>query len=165
MLETPKYTSVKMPEYGRLVQKMADHALEIEDRSRRQAYAERIIKVMARQLPKQKNSQELNRKLWDHLAYIADYKLDIDYPFEVQRRDEQPRPKKIPYPTTKIRFRHYGHLLEKAITMVGEMPESERRTRLSQQVAARMKRHLHTWKGDGATDEKVARDMELYDTK
>ena len=158
------HTPLKMPEYGRLVQKMAEHAKEIEDRQRRQLYAERIIKVMARQLPRQKNTQEANRKLWDHLAYITDYNLDVDYPFVIQRRDQQPCPEKIPYPRTKIRYRHYGHLIEQAIMKVAEMPEGPRRAKLQQQVATRMKRHLLTWKGDGVSNEKVLRDIERYNT-
>lgn len=153
---------LKMHEYGRLVQKMAQHALQIEERPRRQAYAERIVRVMAHLNPKLKNEKDYRHKLWDHLAYITDYQLDVDYPFVIHRQDASVKPRKLPYPRTTIRYRHYGHLLEEAIRTVGNMPNGATRQKLGQQVAMRMKRNLSQWKGDGATDTKVQHDLELY---
>lgn len=153
---------LRMPEYGRLVQKMAVYALTIEPRPRRQAYAERIIRVMAHLNPKLKNEKDFQNKLWDHLAYITDYQLDVDYPYEIRQHDSTVHPAKIPYPGQQIRFRHYGHLLEEALQSVSLIPEGPLRTKLTRQVAARMKRHLAQWKGDGASEEKVLRDMEMY---
>lgn len=153
---------LKMHEYGRLVQKMAQHALQIEERPRRQAYAERIVRVMAHLNPKLKNEKDYRHKLWDHLAYITDYQLDVDYPFVIHRQDASVKPRKLPYPRTTIRYRHYGHLLEEAIRTVGSMPNGATRQKLGQQVAMRMKRNLSQWKGGGATDTKVQHDLELY---
>lgn len=153
---------LRMPEYGRLVQKMAEHAMQIEERPRRQAYTERIIRVMAHLNPKLKNERDFQNKLWDHLAYITDYRLDVDYPVVIQRRDASPSPAKLPYPGKQIRYRHYGHLLEEALKNVSLMPAGAERTKLTRQVAARMKRHLAQWKGDGASEEKVRRDIDMY---
>ena len=137
---------LRMLEYGRLVQKMAVYALTIEPRPRRQAYAERIIRVMAHLNPKLKNEKDFQNKLWDHLAYITDYQLDVDYPYEIRQHDSTVHPAKIPYPVQSVSL----------------IPEGPLRTKLTRQVAARMKRHLAQWKGDGASEEKVLRDMEMY---
>ena len=153
---------LRLPEYGRLVQSMADHALTLTDRTQRQHYAERIVWVMGHLNPKLRNIPDYQHKLWDHLAYITDYQLDIDYPIEIQRRDANTRPTRLPYPKAHIRYRHYGQLLEHAIKKLRDIPEGEERTRYIQLMTTRMKRNLMTWKGDGATSDKVAHDLETY---
>ena len=70
-----------LPEYGRNVQKMVDYALTIADREERQQCAEAIVKVMGSIFPQQKGATDFERMLWDHLALISDYKLDVDFPF------------------------------------------------------------------------------------
>lgn len=73
-------THLKLPEYGRLVQHMVDYAVTIENKDERQKYAEAIANVMIGLNPKMKDVTDFQNKIWDHLAYMADYKLDIDYP-------------------------------------------------------------------------------------
>lgn len=153
---------LRLPEYGRLVQRMVQHAVEIEDRATRQAYAARIVRIMGQLQPKMRNVPDFQHKLWDHLAYISDYRLDIDWPVEVQRREEKTRPTRLSYPQSRIRYRHYGKLLERAIEKMQELPEGAKRERQLYQIADRMKRNLAAWKGDGATDEKVAHDIAAY---
>jgi len=163
----PEYNSthqtLRLPEYGRLVQEMVDYALTISDRAERQRYAEAIVSVMLGLNPKMKNEPDFQHKIWDHLALLADYELDIDYPFEVTRLDgENKKPVHLGYPKSQIRFRHYGHLVEKALAQLADMPESAERERFTRLVASRMKRNLADWKGDGVQDDKVARDIAFY---
>ena len=108
--------SLKLPEYGRNVQKMVDYALTIADRDERQQCAETIIKVMGNIFPQQKGSTDFVRMLWDHLAFISDYKLDVDspYPITVLSEEKQEHPH-LDYPKQQIDYRHYGHTLEQMI--------------------------------------------------
>lgn len=155
--------TLKLPEYGRLVQEMVEYALTITDRAERQRYAEAIIDVMAGLNPKMKDVPGFRHKLWDHLAYISEYKLDIDYPYEIKRRKEaSSAPQKLSYPKGTIRFRHYGRLIERAMQQLEEMPEGSERDELVRLIANRMKRNLADWKGDGVQDVKVARDIAFY---
>lgn len=165
--EKPDYNSalqrLKLPEYGRLVQSMVDHAVTIADKRERQAYAEAIVQVMIGLSPKMSDVPDFQHKIWDHLAYMADYKLDIDYPFEIRRQEEShTHPPKLSYPKSHIRFRHYGHLIEKAIDKLGDMEKGPARTEYVRILANRMKRNLADWKGDGVQDSKVARDIAYY---
>lgn len=153
---------LRMPEYGRLVQQMAEHAVSIADRSKRQAYAKEIIRIMAHLNPKMRGVADYQHKLWDHLAYIADYKLDIDYPVEIHRRDTEQRPPRLSYPQGNIRYHHYGRLLEMAIQKAADMPDGPARKRLTGLIVSRMKRNLTSWRGPSAADAKVARDLESY---
>jgi len=151
-----------MPEYGRLVQQMVDAALEISDKAERQAYAELIVRVMAGLTPQVKASADYQCKLWDHLAYMAGYALDIDYPYEINRVADGQRPARLPYPGTAIRHRHYGHLLETLVDRLKEMPEGEERDELVRMAANRMKRNLADWKGTGHDDRMVEHDLAAY---
>lgn len=154
---------LKLPEYGRLVQEMVEYALTIPDRGQRQTYAQAIVDVMVGLNPKMKDVEDYKHKIWDHLAYISDYKLDIDYPFEItEHKGTSTKPKRLSYPKNEIRFRHYGHLIEKAISELKEMKDKEEKDAFTRLVANRMKRNLADWKGDGVQDAKVARDISFY---
>lgn len=155
--------NLRLPEYGRLVQDMVDYALTLTDREKRQHYAEAIVGVMVGLNPKMKDVTDYQHKIWDHLAYMADYKLDIDYPFEItEHRDGMKKPEKLSYPKGHIRFRHYGRLVERAMEELKTMPEGSERDELTRLIANRMKRNLADWKGDGVEDTKVARDIAFY---
>lgn len=155
--------NLRLPEYGRLVQDMVNYALTLADREERQHYAEAIVGVMVGLNPKMKDVTDYQHKIWDHLAYMADYKLDIDYPFEItEHRDGMKKPEKLSYPKGHIRFRHYGRLVERAMEELKTMPEGSERDELTRLIANRMKRNLADWKGDGVEDTKVARDIAFY---
>ena len=154
---------LKLPKYGRVVQTMIDRALNIGDRGRRQRFAEKIVTTMGLLNPQMKQMPNYKQTLWNHLAFMADYKLDIDYPYEIEKRDGNGRPHKLSYPGHKIRYKHYGHLLEQAIASLGKMnPKAADRDRMITAAAVRMKLNLADWKGDGVFDEKVARDLSAY---
>ncbi len=58
----------------------------IEDRAERQRCAESIIAIMDRMFPDGAEAEENHeQKLWDHLAIMSNFKLDIDYPFDVKQ--------------------------------------------------------------------------------
>jgi len=78
-------TRLPMPEYGRYVQQLVDKCVTIEDRDERNAFAAGIVATICNLFPQQKTSPEWRDKLWDHLAIMSDFKLDIDYPREVTR--------------------------------------------------------------------------------
>ena len=67
-----------LPEYGRLVQNMVDYAVGLTDRAQRQALAETIVNVMAGFFPAGRSQPDFRHKLWDHLALMSDYRLDVD---------------------------------------------------------------------------------------
>ena len=70
--------TLPLPEYGRSVQNMVDHALTIEDRAERQRCANTIINIMGGMFPHLRDVPDFKHKLWDHLAIMADFKLDAE---------------------------------------------------------------------------------------
>ena len=152
-----------MSEYGRVVQDMANHCMTIEDRQERLLCAKSIISAMASLGQEKLSNPEVQSKLWNHLALISDFNLDIDYPVEIIPKAEATmRPSAMSLPQGKIRHRHYGRIIEEALAKLQEMPDGEERNALIQQTADRMKQNLFTWNPDVMSEEKVANDIDQY---
>ena len=152
-----------LPEYGREVQQMVDHCVALPNRADRQRCANTIIAVMERMIPRTGDAESFRRTLWDHLALMSQFKLDIDYPFDInEARSMLEKPKPIPYPMRRIPVRHYGGLMFEVFDMLKTMPQGPERTELIRLVANQMKRDLVQW-GHGSSDnEKVASDLAGY---
>lgn len=152
-----------LPEYGRSVQKMVDHAVTIEDRAERQRCANTIIAVMGNMFPQLRDMPDFNHKLWDHLAVMADFKLDIDYPYEVVKPEAlHPTPERLPYPKGGIRYRHYGRCIEQMIKKACDMPDGEERDDLLRLIAAQMKKEYILWNKESVEDSKIVEDIREY---
>lgn len=151
-----------MPEYGRLVQNLVEFAITIPDRDERNHFAESIVRVMANCNPQNRNIPGFRHKLWDHLAMISDYKLDIDYPFPANRKAIEEKPERVPYPTNKIKYRHYGHLVETLLDEIARMPESDERNELTKLAEGQMRRSLEMWNKDSLNDKKIRKDFDQY---
>lgn len=152
-----------LPEYGRTIQKMVDHCLTIEDRTERTRCANTIINCMSKLFPKIKEQDNYEQKLWDHLAIMSGFKLDIDYPMEVVSSNPlATAPDKINYPGHLIRYRHYGHEVEKLINRAMEMEPGDELEQLKYAIASHMKKLLLATRPDGVTDAKVFRDLAEY---
>ena len=154
---------MELPEYGRSVQNMVDHALTIEDREERQRCANTIVNIMGGMFPHLRDVPDFKHKLWDHLAIMSDFKLDIDYPFEIVKREElEMKPGKIAYPDNAIRFRHYGRFLEAMIKKLPEMEDGEEKQALLHMLAVQMKKNLNNWNKEGIEDQKIVDDLREY---
>jgi len=152
-----------LPEYGREVQKMINHCLELPTKAERQQCAETIIDIMRRMFPKDRDSEDYERKLWDHLALMSDFKLDIDYPFDVaEAKKITSKPDPIDYPMQQIPVRHYGKMLFELFEQLKQMPPGEARDELTRQVANQMKRSLVQWSHGSSDNEKVASDLARF---
>ena len=77
-----------LPEYGRNIQKMVDYLLTIEDREERTRAAKTVIDVMGNLYPHLRDVPDFRHKLWDHLAIMSEFKLDIDTPYPLQTTGE-----------------------------------------------------------------------------
>lgn len=156
-----KQKKLPLPEYGRSVQKMVDHALTIEDRAERQQCAETIVNIMGSMFPNLRNElPDYKRKLWDHLAIMSDFKLDIDYPVEVIRKETFTEPPThIAYKTGEIRNKHYGRIVESMIEHACTMEEGEERDRFIELILVQMKKNYIAWNKDGVEDKRIFEDL------
>lgn len=149
-----------MPEYGRNIQSMIDYCQTIEDRDERTRCAYKIIASMANLFPELKSGGEYSHKLWDHLAIMSDFKLDIDYPCEIIRPDYlKSNPDPLHYSTGELRRRQYGRTVEAMIAKASEMEEGDERNELIGLIANQMKKLLMSVNKDGVEDVRIFRDM------
>ena len=154
---------MELPEYGRSVQNMVDHALTIEDRAERQRCANTIINIMGGMFPHLRDVPDFKHKLWDHLAIMSDFKLDIDYPFEiVKKEDLVVKPEKLEYPNGALRYRHYGRFLEGMIKKAMEIENEGEKKQLINLLAIQMKKDLNNWNKEGIEDQKIVDDLREY---
>lgn len=155
--------SLPLPEYGRSVQKMVDHALTIEDRSERQRCAQTIVKIMESMFPNLRNElPDYKRKLWDHLAIMSNFMLDIDYPYEVIKKEAFTEPPtKISYKKSEIKNKHYGRIVENMIAHACTMQEGEERDYFVNIILVQMKKNYTAWNKDGVEDKRIIEDLKL----
>lgn len=152
-----------LPEYGRSIQNMVDHALTIEDRNERQRCANSIINIMGNMFPHLRDVPDFKHKLWDHLAIMSDFKLDIDYPYEIVKKDNlYTKPARIAYPANGIRYRHYGRTLDALVKKAVEFPEGEERRQLIGLIANHMKKSFMAWNKETVDDRKIFDDLYEY---
>lgn len=152
-----------MPEYGRGIQYMVDLAVSLPSKVERQRCANTIVAIMSRIQPENNGSVDSEVRLWNHLAKISRYKLDIDYPVEiVPEQEAQEHPKPLHYPMQRIRRRHYGHLVESALKYAQTLPDGDERTALVGMVANQMKQNLFVWNHDSMDENLVMQDIKRY---
>jgi hypothetical protein len=149
-----------MPEYGREIQKMVDHAIGLATKADRLRCAKTIVRMMETKVPQIRDTADYQQTLWDHLYLMSGKQLDIDWPFDVSGAEKiHSKPAPVPLPQNRIRLRHYGKLVTELTDKLKTMPEGPERDELVRQTANQMKRDLLTWGHGSSDDEKVADDM------
>lgn len=153
---------LRLPEYGRNIQNMLDHCLTIEDRDERTRCARSIVDAMSILFPSQGDQAAYRRKLWDHLAIMSDFRLDVDLPFDLLKSESiSGDPQNVEIGVHSMFRRHYGAVIEQAVLKAADMEEGEERDELFFRLADHMKKLLTAVNPDGVDDIKVFSD--IYD--
>jgi hypothetical protein len=149
-----------LPEYGRNIQKMVEYIMSVADREERNRLAQAVIIIMGNMNPHLRDINDFKHKLWDHLAIMSDFQLDIDYPYEIPRPEEfTEKPRRVSYNSKQTKFRHYGHIVESLIAEAVKLPEGEDKDTLTRLIANHMKKSYLTWNRDSVTDEIIFNDL------
>ena len=152
-----------LPEYGRNIQQMVDYCVSIENREERTLCAYTIIEIMGNLFPNLKDDETSNKKLWDHLNIMANFELDINFPCDVlQIENMNPKPNRIPYNETNIKYRHYGNNIEQMINVITKMQDGEEKDSLISMIAHHMKKLMLIHNKEGVEDTKILRDLFDY---
>jgi len=151
-----------IPEYGRHIQKMVDHAVTIKDKEERNKTAKAIINVMGQLNPHLRDVPDFKHKLWDHLFIISDFKLDVDSPYDKPTVESvHLKPEKIEYPNPQFKFKHYGKIIQKMIDKAVNYEEGEEKKVLVKTIANHMKKAYLIWNRDAVEDDKIFKDLEI----
>ncbi|MBQ9585180.1 MAG: DUF4290 domain-containing protein [Muribaculaceae bacterium] len=152
-----------LPEYGRNIQQMVDYCCTIDDREERNKCAHSIINTMSNLFPNVNEEADYKHKLWDHLAIMSDFKLDVDYPYEVikpENLDTKPVP--VKYKLEGIKMRHYGKIVDQMIERACEYPDGEEKDALVMLIANHMKKLIYQINNEDVEDAKIFKDLEFF---
>ncbi len=154
---------MQLPEYGRYVVEMIKHLRTLPSKTERQRCAEAIVTVMTNIHPELREQPDYMQCVWDHLAYIGEYSLDIDYPYPINRMGNAATlPDRLQYPKRRINRMQYGLLIESFLARLATMEEGEAREEMLSQMANQMKQTLFNWNRDAMDHEKIASDIDFY---
>lgn len=150
-------------EYGRAVQDLLRNTNNVEGDDERQAYVERVIKLMLQMQPEVKTQDNYQERLWRHAFLIAGEPLNVKVPegISIEAEAEKERPEPFPYPSSeKARMRHYGQNVQtliKAAMALEDGPEKDHATYIA---AYYMKVALSSWnQGKFVNEEMIRKDL------
>ena len=151
-----------IPEYGRNVQKLIQHAKTIEDQELCLAFLEKVIDLMMQMHPQNRNLDDHREKLWQHVFRIANYELEIVPPSgNIPKPGEYRKvPEKVEYPDNEARFRHYGSNVQRLIKKAISMEKGPVRDGFVNVIGSYMKLAYRTWnKEHYVSDEIIKNDL------
>ena len=149
-----------LPEYGRNVQNMIIHAMEIEDKTERNRAAQAIIEVMGQLNPHLRDVDDYRHKLWTHLFIMSDFKLDVDSPYDKPSREElNSKPERVEYPSSKIRYGHYGKYTQKILEKSSSILDSNEKNYLTRTMANFMKKQFLVYNNDAVENNIIVNQM------
>ena len=145
-----------IPEYGRHLQKMVEHAVSIEDEAERNKVAKSIIAVMGNMQPHLRDVPDFQHKLWDQLFIISDFKLDVDSPYPKPSRELlEERPETMTYPQNFPKYRFYGNNIKRMIDQALQWEEGDLKEALIYAIANHMKKSYLNWNRETVDDEVI----------
>jgi hypothetical protein len=150
-------TDLIISEYGRHVQNLINYAVTIEDKEKRQAFANRIILLMHQMQPNNKNTSDYQEKLWKHMFRIADYKLDVEAPEGINPSPEDAvkKPDVLNYPSGTAKYRHYGNNVHKLVKKAIEMEDVDKKKAFTNVIGSYMKLAYRNWNQDHYVNDEV----------
>lgn len=149
-----------LAEYGRNVQNMVDHICTVPSKEERNRLAQVVIDMMGVLNPHLRDVSDFKHKLWDHLYIISDFKIDVDSPYPIPSKEEiHHKPQPLPYPQHRIRFKHYGHIVESMIEKAMAVTHEETRQKMTVGIANFMKMAYITWNKDSVNDQQIIQDL------
>jgi len=146
-------THLIIPEYGRHIQKLVNHCISLEDIAERNKMAKAIVDVMGNLQPHLRDVPDFKHKLWDQLFIMADFKLDVDSPYEkLEKEVLQAKPERLEYPKYASKYRYYGNNIQTMIDTALTWEDGDARDALYYTIANHMKKCYLNWNKDTVDD-------------
>jgi hypothetical protein len=145
-----------IPGYGRCVDFIVKHVVNIKEREERNKQAKALVKILENISQNSNKGDEYQNRLWDHLFVISNFELDVDSPYP----KPEPTPfielrHKLEYPKINQDYRYYGNGIKKLIEEVSSWEESEKKEKAKEYVANQMKRKYSMWNTMTSKDETI----------
>lgn len=154
---------LKLPEYGRNILLLVEQLEQIKDREERNEFAYKLVDLMGAMNPHLRDINNFKHILWDHLAIMTDFKLDIDWPYPLPTPEIiYQKPDKLPYTQSNIKLRYYGKTVKRMLDQAAEMPEGRERENLIRVLGNHMKKQYMMWNKEVVDDYTIINDIERF---
>lgn len=152
---------MSMREYGRHIQRMVEYLLTIEDKQKRQQQTQVVIELMGFLNPHLKNVEDFRHKLWDHLFFISDFKLEVDSPYPIPKKETyKQKPDPLPYPKRHPKFSHLGKNLEIIIDKALKEEDPDKKSGFANAIAYYMKLVYSNWHKELVHDDAIRSELD-----
>jgi hypothetical protein len=150
-----------LKEYGRNVQKLVEYIRSMPDKEKRTEMAFTLIELMKQLTPSVKEATPENpQRMWDDLYIIADFNIDLNNPFPVPQRDILfKKPKRMAYPQSNIRFKHYGKNIERLISEAVKLDNPQEKEEAIVYLGKLMKTFYGNWNKETLDDSVIVNDI------
>jgi hypothetical protein len=142
-----------LKEYGSNVQKLTDHIVKIEDRTKRTLYAHILVELMRQIHPNMRDNQDYTNKLWDDLYIISGFELDVDSPYPPPSKESLgKKPLTVGYNQHNLIYRHYGRNIDLLLDKAVNTENDEDRLAFVSYIFRLMRSFFNTWNKDNPED-------------
>ncbi|EKB50051.1 DUF4290 domain-containing protein [Cecembia lonarensis] len=156
-IETNKH-AVTLKEYGKNIQRLANHIAGMEDREKRTQSAFALVELVKQLNPQMKS--ENDQKIWDDIHIMSGFSLDVDGPYPKPEKDLLFRkPQRVGYPKGEVKFKHYGRNIEKLIEKAIEIENDEEQEIAIIYIGQLMRSFHSTWNRDNFDDAIIIDDI------
>jgi hypothetical protein len=132
----------------------------IPDKEKRTQMATTLIELIKQLAPVAKEAQENPQRMWDDLYIMANFDLDVNNPFTTPDRSIlQKRPRKMEYPQSDVRFRHYGKNIERLVQEAMKKEDPQEREEATIYLGKLMKTFYGNWNKETLDDSVIVRDI------
>jgi hypothetical protein len=110
--------------------------------------------------PHLKNVEDFKHKLWDHLFFISNFKLDVDSPYPIPTKETYKlKPDPLPYPKRYPKYAHLGKNLEVVIDKALKEEDPEKKVGFANAIAYYMKLSYSTWHKELVHDDSIRSEL------
>jgi len=151
-----------LKEYGRNVQKLVNYIRTVPEKEKRTQLATTLIELIKQLAPVAKEAQENPQRMWDDLYIMADFNLDVDNPFTTPDRTILfKKPRKMEYPQSDVRFRHYGKNIERLVKEAMKKEDPKELEEAAIYLGKLMKTFYSAWNKETLDDSVIVKDLQI----
>ena len=144
-----------LKEYGRNIQKIAEHISTLPSQEERLKKAEALVLLMKQLNPNLKDSQDLETKLWKHLHIVAENTLNLENSPKSTVEAGLTQTQRLAYSTGNIRIKHLGGNIESIAKEAAKLEDPEKKAEVTIYLGRLIKRYYATWNNGEKLDDEV----------
>ena len=107
-----------------------------------------------------KESGNPERRLWDHLYIMSDFKLDVDSPYPVPTpKSLAPTPARLRYPEGRIAMKHYGKNVRNVVRVLEQLKNQQVVDTITGNLARYMRTKSFEYNQEHPNNEVIIKDI------